>query len=84
MDDIWDNWDTNFDYDSEMDGQWNRQAEMEICLKTYDGTQHLRLHGWLKRNDTLIKMEISNSQYRKRKKHYDDWPFRLRENRCYV
>ena len=52
-----DNWNINFDYDSEMDGQWNRQAQMEILLKTFDGTQHLRLHGWLKRNDTLIKME---------------------------
>ena len=47
----------DFNFDSEMDGQWNRHTEMEICLKTFDGTQHLRLHGWLKRNDTLIKME---------------------------
>jgi len=71
MDDIWDNWDTNFDYDSEMDGQWNRQAEMEICLKTYDGTQHLRLHGWLKRNDTLIKMEsFTTERERKNKSHF--------------
>ena len=30
---------------------------MEVYLTTYDGTQHLRLHGWLKRNDTLIKSE---------------------------
>ena len=52
-----DTWDFNFDNDSEMDGQWNRHNEMEILLKTFDGTQHLRLHGWLKRNDTLIKME---------------------------
>ena len=52
-----DNWDLNFDYDSEMDGTWNRQPQMEILLKTFDGAQHLRLHGWLKRNDTLIKME---------------------------
>jgi hypothetical protein len=51
-----DTWDINFDYDSEMDGTWNRK-EMEIILKTFDGAQHLRLHGWLKRNDTLIKME---------------------------
>ena len=53
-----DDWNIDdFNFDSEMDGQWNRQAEMEVCLKTYDGTQHLRLHGWLKRNDVLIKME---------------------------
>ena len=30
---------------------------MEVYLTTFDGTQHLRLHGWLKRNDTLIKTE---------------------------
>ena len=47
----------DFNFDSEMDGQWNRQNEVEILLKTFDGAQHLRLHGWLKRNDTLIKME---------------------------
>ena len=57
-----DNWDINFDYDSEMDGQWNRHTEMEICLKTFDGAQHLRLHGWLKRNDVLIKMEQFTSE----------------------
>ena len=57
MDDIWDNWDINFDYESENMGQWNRHAEMEIYLTTFDGAQHLRLHGWLKRNDTLIKAE---------------------------
>jgi hypothetical protein len=38
-------------------GRWNRNREMEVYLTTYDGAQHLRLHGWLKRNDTLIKME---------------------------
>tara|TARA_Y100001963_G_scaffold152071_1_gene236161 strand:- start:512 stop:1159 length:648 start_codon:yes stop_codon:yes gene_type:complete len=53
-----DTWDFNFDYEHDMSGQWNnRHTEMEILLKTYDGTQHLRLHGWLKRNDVLIKME---------------------------
>ena len=52
-----DNWDINFDYDSDMDGQWNRHNEMEIYLTTYDGTQHLRLHGWLKTNNTTIKAE---------------------------
>ena len=38
-------------------GRWNRNREMEVYLTTYDGAQHLRLHGWLKRNDTLIKSE---------------------------
>ena len=52
-----DTWDFNFDNDSEMSGRWNRQNEIEILLKTFDGAQHLSLHGWLKRNDTLIKME---------------------------
>ena len=58
-----DDWNIDdFNFDSEMDGQWNRQAEMEVCFKTYDGTQHLRLHGWLKRNDVLIKMEQFTSE----------------------
>jgi len=52
-----DEWDFNFDHEHDMDGQWNRQKEIEILLKTFDGAQHLRLHGWLKRNNTLIKME---------------------------
>ena len=30
---------------------------MEVYLTTFDGEQHLRLHGWLKRNDTLVKSE---------------------------
>ena len=43
-------------------GQWNRHREIEVFLTTFDGAQHLRLHGWLKRNDVLIKSEnISNS-----------------------
>ena len=52
-----DNWDMNFDDDSDMDGQWNKHNEIEIYLTTYDGTQHLRLHGWLKTNNTTIKAE---------------------------
>ena len=52
----------DFNYDDPMDGEWKRQAEMEVCFKTYDGTQHLRLHGWLKRNDVLIKMEQFTSE----------------------
>ena len=60
----------DFNLDNSM-GQWNRHAEMEICLKTYDGTQHLRLHGWLKRNDTLIKMEsYTNEKERKSGSHF--------------
>ena len=38
-------------------GKWNRHRELEVFLTTFDGEQHLRLHGWLKRNDTLIKAE---------------------------
>ena len=58
-----DEWNTDdFNYDDPMDGEWNRQTEMEVCFKTYDGTQHLRLHGWLKRNDVLIKMESFTSE----------------------
>ena len=38
-------------------GKWHRHRELEVFLTTYDGSQHLRLHGWLKRNDTLIKSE---------------------------
>ena len=38
-------------------GKGNRHREMEVFLTTFDGAQHLRLHGWLKRNDTLIKSE---------------------------
>ena len=37
--------------------RWNRHRELEVFLTTYDGEQHLRLHGWLKRNDVLIKSE---------------------------
>jgi hypothetical protein len=61
----------DFNYDDPMDGQWNRQAEMEVCFKTYDGTQHLRLHGWLKRNDVLIKMEsFTTEKERKSDSHF--------------
>ena len=38
-------------------GKWDRHREIEVFLTTFDGTQHLRLHGWLKRNDILIKSE---------------------------
>ena len=36
---------------------YKRHREMEVFLTTFDGTQHLRLHGWLKRNDVLVKSE---------------------------
>jgi hypothetical protein len=35
----------------------NRHRELEVFLTTGSGEQHLRLHGWLKRNDVLIKSE---------------------------
>ena len=38
-------------------GRWNRHRELEVVLTTFDGEQHLRLHGWLKRNDVIIKSE---------------------------
>ena len=38
-------------------GKWNRHREMEVFLTTADGSQHLRLHGWLKRNDCIVKSE---------------------------
>ena len=38
-------------------GKFNRHRELEVFLTTFDGAQHLRLHGWLKRNDVLIKSE---------------------------
>ena len=38
-------------------GRWNRHRELEVFLTTFDGAQHLRLHGWLKRNDVLVKSE---------------------------
>ena len=30
---------------------------IEVCFTTEDGIQHLRLHGYLKRNDILVKTE---------------------------
>ena len=35
----------------------SRHREFEVYLTTYDGAQHLRLSGWLKRHDVLIKAE---------------------------
>lgn len=36
------------------------KPELEVYLTTYDGAQHLRLHGWLKRNSILIISETIN------------------------
>ena len=52
-----DEWDFNFDYEHNMDGEWNNSKEFEVYLTTYDGAQHLRLHGWLKKNKISIKSE---------------------------
>ena len=35
----------------------DRHRELEVYLNTFNWEQHLRLHGWLKRNDVLIKAE---------------------------
>ena len=37
--------------------RYKRHRELEVYLTTFDGAQHLRLHGWLKRNDVLVKSE---------------------------
>ena len=37
--------------------KWNRHRELEAFLTTGSGEQHLRLHGWLKRNEVIIKSE---------------------------
>ena len=36
---------------------YKRHREFEVHLTTFDGAQHLRLHGWLKRNDVLVRSE---------------------------
>ena len=38
-------------------GRWPKHREIEVFLTTYDGAQHLRLHGWLKKNSVRIKSE---------------------------
>tara|TARA_R100000995_G_scaffold64832_1_gene33919 strand:+ start:333 stop:965 length:633 start_codon:yes stop_codon:yes gene_type:complete len=45
----WDSWD-DFKYE-------DMAHEIEVHIVTLDGAQHLRLHGWLKRNSILIKAE---------------------------
>ena len=37
--------------------KYKRHREFEVYLTTYDGAQHLRLHGWLKKHDVIIKSE---------------------------
>tara|TARA_Y100001963_G_scaffold151809_1_gene235371 strand:- start:505 stop:1122 length:618 start_codon:yes stop_codon:yes gene_type:complete len=44
-------------YDYFSDGSWPQHREFEVHLTTYDGAQHLRLNGWLKRKDILVKSE---------------------------
>ena len=34
-----------------------KKGYIEVCLTTEDGIQHLRCHGWLKRQQILIKSE---------------------------
>ena len=42
--------------------KYERHREFEVYLLTFDGAQHLRLHGWLKRNDILIKSETIHNE----------------------
>ena len=42
--------------------KYKRHREFEVYLTTYDGQQHLRLHGWLKRNDVLIRSEVIHKE----------------------
>ena len=40
-----------------------KKGHIELCLTTEDGIQHLRLHGWLKRERVLVKAEqVFNSK----------------------
>ena len=39
------------------ENRYPHNSETEICLLTYDGAQHLKLHGWLKRNKVPIRSE---------------------------
>lgn len=39
------------------ESRWPGSNETEICLLTYDGAQHLKLHGWLKRHKVPIRAE---------------------------
>jgi len=50
---------------SDIMGRRDRHRELEVYLTTIDGAQHLRLHAWLKRNDTLIRSEnvINTKEY---------------------
>ena len=53
-----DDWNIDdFNFDDSMDKERPRHREFEVHLTTYDGAQHLRLNGWLKRNDVIVKSE---------------------------
>lgn len=39
------------------ESRWPGSNETEICLLTYDGAQHLKLHGWFKRHKVPIRAE---------------------------
>tara|TARA_Y100000004_G_scaffold93083_1_gene104290 strand:- start:35 stop:622 length:588 start_codon:yes stop_codon:yes gene_type:complete len=43
-------------------GKYSRHREFEVHLTTFDGAQHLRLNGWLKRNDVIVRSEGIQSQ----------------------
>ena len=45
----WNNWD-DFKFE-------DMAHELEVHIITIDGAQHLRLNGWFKRNDVLVKSE---------------------------
>ena len=39
-----------------------RENYMEVCLKTKDAVQHLKLQGFLKRSDILIRSEFIHNR----------------------
>ena len=44
-------------FDDQWFNNYDMAHEIEVHIITADGAQHLRLHGWLKRNSILIKAE---------------------------
>ena len=44
-------------FDDQWFNNYDMAHEIEVHIVTLDGAQHLRLHGWLKRNSILIKAE---------------------------
>ena len=61
-----------------MSGQWDNSKELEIYITPYDGAQHHRLHGWLKKNKTTIKMEHHASS--KDEGYFGGFEFYISEN----